>query len=72
MANTLSEPPNPGSRPSRYLIGQDSHGRWVARDDRGLCGGLFVNQREAVRYALLETGNHREDVIMVSGPIELF
>jgi len=70
MANLNAEPPST-SASARYLVGQDSHGRWVVRDTRGLCGGLFISQREAKRYALLETGNHPENVILVSDPIEL-
>ena len=71
MAILNSESPGTDSNASRYLIGQDSHGRWIVRDTRGLSGGLFISQREAKRYALLETGNHPENVILVSDPIEL-
>jgi hypothetical protein len=71
MANAISEPPSTDPHCSRYLVGQDSRGRWVVQGTRGLCGGLFINQREAKRYALLETGNHPENVIMVPDTIEL-
>ena len=36
---TESEPP---SCSSVFMIGQDSHGNWVVRDQSGLRGGLFV------------------------------
>lgn len=71
MANAITEPPSIDSNSSRYLVGQDSRGRWVVQGTRGVSGGLFINQREAKRYALLETGNHPENVIMVPGVLEL-
>jgi hypothetical protein len=71
MTTTSLEPPNPESKPTHYLVGQDSRGHWIVQDTRGLGGGLFVSQREAMRYALLESGNHREKIIVAAGPIEL-
>jgi hypothetical protein len=44
---TESEPP---SCPPVYMIGQDSRGNWVVRDQSGLRGGLFVGRAEALRY----------------------
>jgi hypothetical protein len=35
-------------------IGQDRLRRWVVRDAQGLCGGLFTNQAEAIRFAMYE------------------
>ena len=32
------------------FIGQDHCGRWVVRDAQSLCGGLFANQKEAIRF----------------------
>jgi hypothetical protein len=71
MANANAEPLSTDSNPPRYLVGQDSRGHWVVRCTRGLCGGLFISQREAKRYALLETGNHPENVILMSDAVEL-
>jgi hypothetical protein len=65
----LSDTSSP--RPPRFLIGMDSRGRWVAQDQRGLCGGLFVNRAEAVRFAMRETGRRPQAVILVSGILEL-
>lgn len=59
------------SRFPRFLIGRDSRGRWVAQDQRGLCGGLFVSRAQAVRYAMFESGRHPQAVIMVPGVLEL-
>jgi len=54
-----------------FMIGRDRSGNWVAQDQQGLCGGLFVNRAEALRYARLENGNRPCAVIMVPGVFEL-
>jgi hypothetical protein len=54
-----------------YLIGKNSRGQWVVREQNGLCGGLFVNRAEAVKYAMYETGRRPQAVIMVPGVLEL-
>jgi hypothetical protein len=54
-----------------FLVGRDSHGHWVARDRHGLCGGLFVGQADAVKFALSENGNRPDAVIVVAGILEL-
>jgi hypothetical protein len=59
------------SSPPRFLIGRDCRGRWVAQDERGLCGGLFVSRVEAVRFAMRETGRRPRAVIMAAGLLEL-
>jgi hypothetical protein len=66
------EPPlRPLSRSSSLLfIGTDSRGNWVARDQAGLCGGLFVNRSEALHFAMLENGRRPQAVIMVPGILE--
>jgi hypothetical protein len=33
-----------------FMVGQDSRGNWVVRDQGGLRGGLFVGRAEALRY----------------------
>ena len=68
-----AEPPSivPCSRPLQFQIGKDSRGNWVVQDDRGLCGGLFVNRTEALKFAMFENGNHPQAVIMVPGVFEL-
>ena len=63
--------PSTSSRPSLFLIGQNSRGDWVVRDPRGLRGGLFVNRAEALRFAMFENGNRPQAVIMVPGVFEL-
>jgi hypothetical protein len=55
----------------RVLIGKNSRGQWVAQQQDGLFGGLFVHRVDAVRYALFENGQHAEAITDVSGIIEL-
>jgi hypothetical protein len=68
-----SEPPSTrsASRPRLFRIGKDSHGNWVVQDQQGLCGGLFVNRAEALKFAMFENGNRPQAVIMVPGVLEL-
>lgn len=68
-----SEPPSTRSSLSSRLfrIGKDSHGNWVVQDQQGLCGGLFVDRAEALRFALFENGNRPQAVVMVPGILEL-
>jgi len=67
--------PKPPSRPCRklprFLVGRDSHGRWVVLDQWHLSGGLFIERAEAIRYAMFESGRRPQAVIMVPGVIEL-
>ena len=63
--------PFSSSRTFLFLIGQNSRGNWVVRDQRGLRGGLFVDRAEALRFAMVENGNQPQAVIMVPGIFEL-
>jgi hypothetical protein len=65
----VNEPPSCGL--SLVLIGKNSHGQWVAQEQHGLFGGLFVNRADAVRYALFENGRHPEAVIEIPTILEL-
>ena len=58
------------SRSSLFFLGTDRRGNWVVRDQAGLCGGLFVNRSEAVRFAMRENGRRPQAVIMVPGILE--
>jgi hypothetical protein len=68
-----SEPPS--SRTSLlsrlFRIGRDSRGNWVVQDQQGLCGGLFVDRVQALKFAKFENGNRPQAVIMVPGILEL-
>ena len=54
-----------------FLVGKDSHGNWVARDQSGLCGGLFVGRDEALKFARAENGNRPQAIVMVDEVLEL-
>ena len=64
------EPPST-SRAKSFRIGRNSRGDWVVQDQSGLCGGMFVNRTEAVKFAMFENGNRPQAVIMVPGILEL-
>jgi hypothetical protein len=68
-----AEPPSSRSRTSSnlFFIGRDSRGNWVVQDQRGLCGGLFVDRKQALKFALFENGNRPQAVVMVAGGLEL-
>jgi hypothetical protein len=66
------EPPSSsGSNSSLFLVGKNSRGNWVVQDQQGLCGGLFIDRAEAVKFAIFENGNRPQAVIMVPGILEL-
>jgi hypothetical protein len=52
-------------------MGQNSRGNWVVQDQRGMCGGIFVNRAEALRFAMFENGHRPQGVVMVPGVFEL-
>ena len=67
----LFEPPSCSSASSIVFIGKNRRGNWVAQEQNGLYGGLFVNRAEAVKYALFENGRHPETIVELSREIEL-
>jgi hypothetical protein len=66
-----SEPPSIESCSKLFLVGKNSRGNWVVQDQDRLCGGLFVDRAQALRFAMFENGRHPESVIMVPGVLEL-
>ena len=67
-----SEPPCRDGEPSNtFLVGRDSRGHWVVQDERGLCGGLFVDRNRAIRFAMDETGKRPQAIRVVPGILEL-
>ena len=65
------EPPSTARAKSLFRVGRNSRGNWVVQDQSGLCGGMFVNRTEAVKFAMFENGNRPQSVIMVPGILEL-
>jgi hypothetical protein len=67
----LVEPPSCSSPSTVVFIGRNSRGQWVAQEQNGLFGGLFVSRAQAVKYALFENGHHPETIVELSRGIEL-
>jgi hypothetical protein len=67
----LVEPPSCSSASTIVFIGRNSRGHWIAQEQNGLYGGLFVNRAQAVKYALFENGRHPETIVELSREIEL-
>ena len=67
----LVEPPSCRSASTIIFIGKNSRGNWVAQEQNGRHGGLFVNRAQAFKYALFENGRHPETIVELSREIEL-
>ena len=67
----LVEPPSCSSPSAIVFIGRNSRGNWVAQEQSGLYGGLFVNRAQAIKYALFENGHRPETIVELSREIEL-
>jgi hypothetical protein len=65
------EPPSSSRAKVLFRVGKNSRGNWVVQDQSGLCGGMFVNRTEAVKFAMFENGYRPQAVIMVPGTLEL-
>ncbi len=53
------------------MLAWNKRGQWVAQEQNGLYGGLFVSRAQAVKYALFENGHHPEAIIELARNIEL-
>jgi len=67
----IVKPPSRSSLSSLVFVGRDRRGHWVAQEQNGLFGGLFVSRAQAVKYALFENGHHPEMIVELSREIEL-
>jgi hypothetical protein len=67
----LVEPSSCSSLSTIVFIGKNSRGHWVAQEQNGLYGGLFVNRAQAFKYALFENGRHPETIVELWREIEL-
>jgi hypothetical protein len=47
--------------PYHFDIKRNRQGYWIARDRDGLAGGTFLTCKDAVRFALFETGGDSGD-----------
>jgi hypothetical protein len=53
-----------------FVIGRDSKGNWVAREQSGTRGGLFVDRARALKFAKSECGPGSHAILWVSGVLE--
>lgn len=67
----LVEPPSCSAASAIVFVGRNRRGQWVALQQNGLYGGLFVDRTQAIKYALFENGHHPETLIELSRVIEL-
>ena len=67
----LVEPPSCSAPSAIVFIGKNRRGNWIAQQQNGLYGGLFVNRAQAVKYALFENGGHPETIVELTREIEL-
>src|SRR5262249_20760319 len=61
------DPPSCCRAKSLFRVGRNGRGNWVVQDQSGLCGGLFVDRAEAVKFAMFENGNRPQAVIIGPG-----
>lgn len=66
----LGELPSRIPEASMVLVGRNRRGNWVAREQNGLFGGLFVNRTQALKYALRHR-HHSESIVELAEEIEL-
>jgi hypothetical protein len=67
----LVEPPSCSSPSTIVFIGRNRRGQWIAQEQHGLYGGLFVSRAQAIKYALFENGQHPETIVELPSEIEL-
>jgi hypothetical protein len=67
----LVEPPSCNSPSAIVFIGRNRRGQWVAQEQNGLYGGLFVSHAQAIKYALFENGHHPEAIVELAREVEL-
>jgi hypothetical protein len=60
-----------GLETSLFLLGKNRRGQWVAQDQSGKRGGLFVSQAAALKFALFENGKRPELLVSIPGVFEL-
>ena len=69
--NKGESPALPYSKPPLFRVGKNRDGHWVVQDSMGLRGGLFIDRTEAIKFAMYESGNRPQAVIMVPDTLEL-
>lgn len=67
----LDEPPSCRPAAPTVFVGKNRRGNWIACEQNGIFGGLFVNRAQALKYALRENGYHPETIVELSHEVEL-
>ncbi len=56
---------------SRYVVGQDASGGWLAIDTAHRAGGLFKSRAAAIRFAEVETNRRPGGICFSSMPLHM-
>ncbi|HEX3500926.1 MAG TPA: hypothetical protein VHT04_16530 [Stellaceae bacterium] len=65
MAPPVSIAVQPGATARRrFVVAQTPQGDWCTRDRQGQILRVFATQREAIHFALFETGTDRAAVLL--------
>lgn len=56
--------------PTRFIVGQDPQGHWVAMEVHGQGGGLFRTRHHALHYATDLTDRRPDAVVISTGCVE--
>lgn len=67
----LGEPPSCNPTAPTVFVGRNCRGNWIACEQNGIFGGIFLNRAQAFKYALRKNGHHPEAIIELSHEIEL-
>lgn len=67
----LDEPASCSLTVPTVFVGKNRRGNWIACEQNGRFGGLFVNRVQAFKYALHKNGHHPETIVELLHEIEL-
>ncbi|WP_425338926.1 hypothetical protein [Methylocapsa acidiphila] len=56
---------DPQQEPPSFIVGRDGDDHWIVVETHGLCGGIFVDEAAAMRYARAESRG-RPDAIRLA------
>lgn len=71
MKMTLVGPTSRSLMALTVFVGRNHRGNWVAREQNGRFGGLFVTRAQALKYARSENSHHPRTIVELSREIEL-
>lgn len=64
LQSPSDESPSSQMQCRSFVVARNERGQWVARECRGLMEGVFVTRRDAIRFALFETGSRSATVVV--------